>query len=274
MRASERRESKTNLFDLICELIEQPSPRMGRGNLGFHDRTADRLIEMGLLRPGAVPSTIACRACDEDHAATPEFDTIARRYFHFCPIAGRVEIEPRDLETLEVRVEAVVDLLVAAFPVLPATRRELVAKRIWHLGEAVIGGTSLTLILARRIGSQRAVGALARAVAAVPVTEIGMIVTTSPPPDTQLVLPNSYIVLSLQDIASAQKNRLVINRPRVAAYIKMFRGTQRRLRDGTRQAVESEPGCRCVSASSSTRRIFHFDRSRGSGHPQRAGTGQ
>ena len=191
------------------------------------------------MRPGSAPSTIACRACDEDHAATPEFDSVAGRYFHFCPVAGRVEIDPRDLGTLEIRARALVDLLLAAFPVLPAIGRELVTGKVWHLGEAVIGGTSLTLIFACRIGSQRAFGALARAVAAVPVTEIGMIVTSSPLPDPQLTLPNRYTVIGLRDIASVQEDRLVINRARVAAHIRMAARESAPTSRGRRQAVGS-----------------------------------
>ena len=112
MRASERRERRINLLDLICELIEQPRLRISGSILEPHDSAADRLIEIGLLRPGTAPSTIACRACDEDHAATPEFDSIARRYFHFCPVAGRVEVDPCDLGAFEIRAGAMVDLLV------------------------------------------------------------------------------------------------------------------------------------------------------------------
>jgi hypothetical protein len=185
MRAPERREKRTNLLDLICELIEQPRSRIRGSILEPHDSTADRLIEMGLLRPATLPSTIACRACDEDHAATPEFDSVARRYFHFCPVAGRVEIDPRDLGTFEIHARAMVDLLVDAFPVLPVVGRELVAGTAWHLGEAIVGGTSLTVIFACRIRSQRAFSALVRAVATVPATEIGLIVTSSPLPDSQ-----------------------------------------------------------------------------------------
>jgi hypothetical protein len=144
MRAPERRERKTNLLDLICKLIEQPRSRIGGSILEPHGSAADCLIEIGLLRPGTVPSTIACRACDEDHAATPEFDSVARRYFHFCPVAGRVEVDPRDLGIFEIRARAMVDLLVAAFPVLPAVGRELVPRTAWHLGEAIVGQTSLT----------------------------------------------------------------------------------------------------------------------------------
>jgi hypothetical protein len=182
MRAPERRERKTNLLDLICELIEQPRSKIGGSILKSHDSAADCLIEIGLLRPGAVPSTIACRACDEDHAATPEFDSIARRYFHFCPIAGRV---------------------------------------------------------ARRIISQRAFSALARAVATVPATEIGLIVTSSPLPDSQFALPNRYMVVSLRDIASVRGNRLEIDRHRVAAHIREVPRNQVRLRAGRgRSSVE------------------------------------
>lgn len=231
LRPEDGKES-ADLLDLICDLIEQPRRRVGAGFQEAHGAEAERLATMGLVWPGSAPRTIACRACDEDHPATPEFDSVAGRYFHFCPIAGRVEIDPRDLETLEIRARAMVDLLVAAFPVMPAIARELVAGKAWHLGEAVVGGTSLTLIFACRIGSARALGALARAVAAVAVTEIGMIVTSSPLPDAQLMLPNRYMVVSLRDIASAEGSRIEINQGRIAAHIRMLRGNQFRLRAG------------------------------------------
>jgi hypothetical protein len=231
MRAPERRE-RTNLLDLICELIEQPRSRTGGSILESHDSAADRLIGIGLLRPATVPNTIACRACDEDHAATPEFDSVARGYFHFCPIAGRVEVDPRDLGVFEIRATAIIDLLVAAFPVLPAIVRELVAGKVWHLGEATLGRTSLTLIFACRIRSQRAFSALTGAIAAVPVTEIGMVVTSSPMPDSPLTLPNRYTIVSLRDIASVQGKRLEIDRQRVAAHIRLMRENRVRLRAG------------------------------------------
>ena len=230
MRPPEQRRDAADLLDLVCDLIEQPRARIGASFLEARGGEAERLATIGLVRPGSAPRTIACRACDEDHPATPEFDSIAGRYFHFCPIAGRVDIEPRDLGTLEIHARAIVDLLVAAFPVLPAIGQELVPGKAWHLGEAVVGGTSLTLIFARRIGSQRTFGALARAVATVPVTEIGMILTSSPLPDPQLMLPNRYTVISLRDIASIEGNRVEINRDRIAAHIRMLRGNRARLR--------------------------------------------
>jgi hypothetical protein len=220
------------MLDLICDLIEMPRARIGASNLEARGLDAERLVTMGLVRPGSAPRAVACRACDEDHAATPVFDSVAGRYFHFCPVAGRVAIDPRDLETFEILARAMVDLLVAAFVVLPAIGRELVAGKVWHLGEAAIGGTSLTLMFACRIGSRRTFGALARAVAAVPVTEIGMIVTSSPLPDPQLVLPNRYTFIGLRDIASVHEDRLVISKERVAAHIRMLRGNRTRLRSG------------------------------------------
>jgi hypothetical protein len=214
---------RTNLIDLICNLLEQPRSRTGGSILESYGSAADRLIEIGLLQPAKAPNTIACRACDEDHAATPEFDSVARKYFHFCPIAGRVEVDPSDLREFEIRAAAILDLLVAAFPVLPAIKRELVAGKVWHLGEAILGRTSLTLIFACRIRSQRAFSALARAIAAVPVTEIGMIVTSSPVPDSPLSLPNRYTTVSLREIASVQGKRLEIDQQRLAAHIRLMR---------------------------------------------------
>jgi hypothetical protein len=221
-----------NLLDTICDLIEQPRARIGASFLEARCGEADRLADIGLVQQGVAPSTIACRACDGDHAATIEFDNLARRHFHFCPVAGRVEIDPRDLRVLEIRAEAMVDLLVAAFPVLPAINRELVAGKVWHLGEAIVGGTSLTLIFACRIGSRPAFGALASAIATVPPTEIGMIITCGPLPDPRLSLPYRYTVVSLREIASVQENRLVISQQRIAAHIRAVPGNQVRIRAG------------------------------------------
>ena len=232
MRPLEHIKRKADLLDLVCQLIEQPGPMIGAGVLEPHGDVAERLIEIGLLLPGTAPSTIVCRACDEDHAATPEFDSAARRYFHFCPIAGQVAIDSRDLETLEIRPRALVDLLLTAFPVLPAIGNELVIGKVWHLGEAVIGGTSLTLMFARRIGSRRSLGALSGASDDVPVTEIGMIVTSSRLPDPKLALPNRYMVVSLRDIANFGEDGFTINRERLVAHIRARRATPVRLRPG------------------------------------------
>jgi hypothetical protein len=133
-------KSRPTILDLICDLIEAPRARVGASYLEAHGGETERLVTLGLLRPGPAPRTISCRVCDDDHPATPEFDSVARRYFHFCPVAGRVEVDPRVLGTFEICAGAMVDLLVAAFPVLPAIRRELVAGMAWHLGEAIVGG--------------------------------------------------------------------------------------------------------------------------------------
>jgi hypothetical protein len=226
-----------DLLHLICDLIELPRPRIRASFLESYGGDAERLITMGLLRPTSGPRTIACRACDGDHGATVQFDTVSRQWFHFCPVAGRVEIEPRDLDTLEINSRAIVDLLIAAFPVLPPLGVELVAGKVWHLGEAIVGGTALTLIFACRIGSQWAFGAMARAVAAVPVTEIGMIVTSSPLPDPALMMPIRYRMISLRDIAIVYENRIKINQRRVGAHIKMVPGNQGRFGDAGRPSA-------------------------------------
>ena len=240
MRLPEDRENSADLLQLICDLIEAPRARIGANFLNARTSDVERLVTFGLVRRGSAPRTIACRACDEDHVATPEFDSVVGRYFHFCPVAGRVEIEPHDMETVEICARAMVDLLVAAFPVLPAIGQELVAGKAWHLGEAVVGRTSLTLIFACRVGHQRTFGALARAVAAVPVTEIGMIVTSSPLRGLQLVLPNRYAIIGLRDIATVNADGLAISRNRVAAHIRMRRENPVRLRaSGGRPSAES-----------------------------------
>jgi hypothetical protein len=124
MRPPEQRRDAANLLDLVCDLIEQPRARIGTSFLEARGGEAERLATIGLVRPGSAPRTIACRACDEDHSATPEFDDIARRYFHFCPIAGRVDIEPRDHATgKDQRERGSVDDRLAQVPCFP--RHEL-----------------------------------------------------------------------------------------------------------------------------------------------------
>src|SRR5262249_8246185 len=90
----------------------------------------------------------------------------------------------------------------------------------------------------RRINSQRAFSALARAVATVPATEIGLIVTSGSLPDSQFSLPNRYTIVSLRDIASVQGKALKINRRRVAAHFRSVRGSEARRRQGGRPSVE------------------------------------
>jgi len=68
MRAPERRSAGADLLDLICHLIEQPRARVGASFLEARGSEADRLVAIGLVRPGTAPRTIACRACDEDHS--------------------------------------------------------------------------------------------------------------------------------------------------------------------------------------------------------------
>src|SRR5208282_216324 len=98
MRPPEIRENSADLLELICDLIEAPRARIGANFLNARTSDVERLVTFGLVRRGSAPRTIACRACDEDHATTPEFDSVAGRYFHFCPVVGRVEIEPYDMK--------------------------------------------------------------------------------------------------------------------------------------------------------------------------------
>jgi hypothetical protein len=81
---------------VLCELIEA-----GNGSL---DATALRersnaeiefLSNIGALAAGEPSSVVTCRACDNDHLARLEFEPSTRRYWHFCPEAGRVTVKMR-----------------------------------------------------------------------------------------------------------------------------------------------------------------------------------
>lgn len=233
MAARDDASASDNLLNLICDLIEHSSKWVGGGAF-LNDASTQRLIAVGLLRPGKRPRTIACRQCDGDHSATPEYDSATKRFFHFCPVAGRVDIEPSELERLEVCARLVVDSLIRSFPVLPVVGRELATDSVWHLGDAIINKTSLTLIFACRIQSHAGFDALLKVARATPATEIGLIITTSLVEDTHCLLPDRYIFANLRDIARVVGSRIEIHKQRITAHVNAWRRRLAERRGGGR----------------------------------------
>lgn len=107
------------------------------------------LEQIGALKPSSTLWTVWCTACDKDHDATVELDLTGKAR-HFCPEAGWVDDNDEDLASLRLDREWLLDWLERTFSVMPPRRRRmLLSDRIWHIGEAVLGRTSVTVIFAR-----------------------------------------------------------------------------------------------------------------------------
>jgi hypothetical protein len=136
---------------------------------------------------GGLLSVLTCRACDGDHPVHLEFDPRTRRHWHFCPEAGRVMVEDDVLATIRVDPQWVLDWLVSALPITPPVRRRVLVPAVaWHLGDAHIGGTELTVVFAIGVCTQRNLDALAIAVSAAPPADFGIVLTTSAAPPRPL----------------------------------------------------------------------------------------
>ena len=211
--------------NLLCDLIE--------ASVGSLEATAlpdrwgesiDFLSNIGAVTKGGPLSVLTCRACDGDHPVHLEFDPSTRRHWHFCPEAGRVEVEDNLLATIRVDPEWVLDWLVTALPITPPVRRRvLVPALAWHLGDAHIGGTELTVVFAIGVCTQRNLDALAIAVSTVPPTKFGVVLTTSGAPPRQLRLPHGYQFLDLREIARPEKDCLAIDKAKLVGWIKGLR---------------------------------------------------
>jgi hypothetical protein len=202
---------------------------------GFGDRPAsylraefpaavDYLRQVGALKPSSTLGTVCCRACDKDHDAAVEF-TLAGKARHFCPEAGWVEDSDDDLATLRLDPEWLLDWLEHALSVLaPRHRRVLPTDRIWHLGETVLGRTSVTIMFSR--GFVRA-AELSAALARVPPTEVGILLTTAAEVPTELLALHCYRAVTLDQILLPEADGLVIDQRRFAGLIRAYARTTR-----------------------------------------------
>jgi hypothetical protein len=211
--------------NLLCDLIEARIDSFEANALcGDAAEAVEFLSNIGAVTKGGLLSALTCRACHDDHPVHLEFDPSTRRHWHFCPEAGRVEVEDNLLATICVDPEWVLDWLVTALPITPPFRRRgLVPALAWHLGDAHIGGTELTVVFAIGVCTQRNLDALAIAVSTVPPAKFGVVLTTSGAPPRRLRLPHDYQFLDLREIARPEQNCLAIDRTNLVGWIKGLR---------------------------------------------------
>jgi hypothetical protein len=215
----------TDPVSLLCDLIEA---RVDIFNVSALPSEATQAVEflskIGALMPGQLARAVTCGACHDDHPVHLEFDSTARRHWHFCPEAGRVVVEDDVLATIRVDPEWVLDWLVTALPITPPVRRRvLVPALAWHLGAAHIGGAELAVVFAIGMCRQSNLGALASAVSAGPPADFGIVLTTSAAPPRPLRLPHGYQFVDLRDIARPEKNYLAIEKTKLVGWTKGLR---------------------------------------------------
>jgi hypothetical protein len=219
---------------LLCELADTCTEIFAAEALRRrHGDAAEQLVRIGALVPGAPSPVVTCGACDEDHPATVEFDAGRGRSHHFCPEAGRVALDDADLATLCFYPEWLLDWLEKALPVVPpARRRVLVPDRAWHLGEAVIGATSVMTVFVRGISSVTDLDRFAAVLDPIAPADLGLVVTTTTDRPRRTALPHDHVFLDLREIAEMGEEGFVLDRSRLGACIKgLLRKSNRPVRD-------------------------------------------
>jgi hypothetical protein len=177
--------------------------------------------DLGAIEPSAPIRTVTCRACDSDHPATVEFDTATRRHSYFCPEAGFVTVDDADLVALRFNPGWLVEWLVRELPISPPVRRqELVQNRAWYLGNVICGDTLITVIFARQVSSQAALGQLASGLRTVHPADKGLVITTSQNVVRHIPLPNGYEFLELREIMKATEGGLTLDTTRLGSWIR------------------------------------------------------
>jgi hypothetical protein len=215
----------TDPISLLCDLIEANTGSFDANALRSEaPQAVDFLSKIGALMPGQLARVVTCRACHNDHPVHLEFDASTRRYWHFCPEAGRVIVEDNAIATLCIDPDWLVEWLVGEFPIKPPVRqRTLVPGSIWYLGDASVGETELTIVLAIGTSARRNLGALAHAVRTVPPAKLGLVLTTSGAPPRWLTLPHGYQFLDFREIARVENERLAIHTNKLLGWIKGLR---------------------------------------------------
>jgi hypothetical protein len=195
---------------LLCELADTCTEIFAAEALRRrHGDAAEQLVRIGALVPGWPSPVVTCGACDEDHPATVEFDAGRGRSHHFCPEVGRVALDDADLTTLCFDPEWLLDWLEEALPVVPpARRRVLVPDRAWHLGEAVIGATSVVTVFARGISSVTDLDRFAAVLDPIAPANLGLVVTTTTNRPRRTALPHDHVFIDLREGFGLDRSRL------------------------------------------------------------------
>jgi hypothetical protein len=220
--------SNADAVAILCELADTCVDRFAALALEEqYGAAVSFLIQMAALKPGGPQSSITCQECDQDHAPAVDFDPSTRRHFYFCPEAGRVEVEDAKIATLCLDPEWLVDWLQTEMPIVPR-RRALVPSRVWQVGEAVVGGTALSIMFARSVLTQHDLSALAEQVSRIPPDNLGIVITTTMSMSEPLPRLHRYFLLDLREVMRAEGDRLRLDRARLSSWIKGFlRGSGR-----------------------------------------------
>ena len=245
-----------SVVQLLCDLSEAPDTPFIADTIepGLRGELS-ALQRLGAVRDGPRPDTITCRACDSDHFAAVDFDERTQRYFHSCPDAGIVWVNGNDLTTLRFDAEWLVDWLTSTLEIsMSRSRRGLINRKVWHLGDATCGGTLMTVIFARRVISQSELDGLASVLRPIHRAEKGVVITTSPRVARQVRLPGGYEFLDLSEIARSEGDRLMLDAVPLGYWIKGMEPTTAK----GAPAREGRPSSAAMVAG-----IFNIRRSRG-----------
>ncbi len=140
----------------------------------------DKLTALGAVQPGESLSVVTCHGCDIDHIAEVEFDPTTQRSFHFCPEAGRIDLDDKCLATLCFDPLWVVHWLIGELP--PGQDRDtcaVIPSRAWCVGEFILDAEVTRLTLLVGAVDEEALSTIADIMRSWPIVDVEVVITTS-----------------------------------------------------------------------------------------------
>jgi hypothetical protein len=255
---------------LLCELLEAGNACCLASSFPEEWREAVASLDrQHLLVPCPPATTITCRACDEDHPATIEYDTAESRHYYYCPVAGLVEIDGAELKTFKIDLPAVLSWLARELHIIPPfAPRELSPNHAWLLGEAVVGKTVVVVAFVYRSANNFETEEFSRHLPIIAKSDFGLLLRTAGNFVGRADSSTRWRSLDLRAIARSSENGIHIDRDRLANWFNEIHrgntgeGPRSRGRPSSKKLVESiyanrrarnEP---FVSNAEEARRIF------------------
>ncbi|HXF88078.1 MAG TPA: hypothetical protein VNK48_06990 [Xanthobacteraceae bacterium] len=173
--------------DLLLTIIETSSMAISGAALdGYHAGAGAELVAVGALEADGFEPMAVSQVDHEDAVVSLAWDGDARRHTYFSPAAGMVAIEDHTLRRLRVRSSWFLDWIARELGFVGAMHSvELVADRLWHLGDVWLGERKAkqqrtAIYVGRRLGEPGAMRRMREALQSRAGRPPGIILTSSP----------------------------------------------------------------------------------------------
>ncbi len=165
---------------------------------------AHALIDAGFLRPGKPLDFVHVELIDGDIAAPVECDAETGRLLYFHPEAGLLDVDPNELKTWRVDMDALMALCCRDFA-LPSRSSPLalVSGVLWEIGDVRLPGRArrVPLWIGRRLDDPAVWQSFAEAVRLRPAPGLRIVLNLTPANRLSTQIYQGHEIIHVQDVA-------------------------------------------------------------------------